>query len=468
MRPVALLALLLLSPVLAGCIGDEDTVPSVTPPRPLDTLIELDHDHDDASLHRFTWNVATVGYHTGFGPDEEATGGFTELAVHLPLVYLCRGAPNPGVVVIDVSEPAAPTFVSSFRMPRCDDIEVSTDGRWVFASAQRNQASELGEPSDGPANLPRGTWVLDASDPANLVLESFYPMPYNGPHTVEYHQYPDGREIVIHSLYDLYGTTYPASGVPVAIPLEGSNPLSQRIEIAAFGALPDGSMGLSLLSTYQDTEGALDQGTAEGSVRPHDATVSTNPLDGKTYLLVAYWDGGVHIVDLDDPENPALVSRFQDFAPSAYANVHLVRAFPELLDGKWVLVAEPELPSAEDEAGQITFLDASDPANPTKLGYWAIPGDVRILEPFLFSPHNFDLDADGRIYLAHQHGGVWVIDIGVLGTPAEPVTSAVHWTVAPDGELPGGPRTWGVFLRDGLLYASDSVTGLHIFEYRGP
>ncbi len=470
MRSAWLLATLLTLPVLTGCIGDANEDPAIDPsavltppPIPLDRVIEQGHDHADPSLHDFAWNVDRVGYHPGYADDEEPAGGFTELAVQLPYVYLCRGGGVPGVSVVDVSDPGEPSFVSHFQMPRCDDIEVSHDGSWVFASAQRNSPSELTMESDGPANLPRGTWVLDASDPSELTFESFYPMPYNGPHTIQYHRYDDGTEIVLHQLYDLFSRLDPTGQAPIPAP-DGAVPVTQRIEVTQLTETATGETGLEAISVYSDTQRAV--ADAPGSVIPHDATVYTNPIDGHTYMLVAYWDAGVQIVQLDDPTEPQLVGTFEDFAPSALANIHQVRAFPELIDGKWVLVAEPEIVTA-DESGQITFIDASDPANPTKLGYWTLPGNVTIPEPFLFSPHNFDLDADGRVYLAHQHAGIWVIDVAGQGSFDEPASLGAILPQAPDGAA-GSPSTWGVFLEDGLLYASDGPSGLHVLSYTGP
>ncbi|MDX1612108.1 MAG: hypothetical protein R3185_07045, partial [Candidatus Thermoplasmatota archaeon] len=423
MRGTLLITLLLLLPALAGCIGaseDDPTAPtnaSLTPPRALSSVVAQAHDHAGTEEHTFSWNLDPVGFQSGY-EDGEIAGGFTELAVHLPYVYLCRGGSEPGVVVVDVSEPETPRFVSHFAMPRCDDIETSQDGAWVFASAQRNRAQEAARDSDGPASLPRGTWVLDASDPRQLVFESFYPMPYNGPHTISTYRYEDGREVVFHMLYDLYARLEPTGQAPVPAP-DGSVPVSQRIEVTELTQGPEGTTRLEQVAVYQDLEQATMR--PEATIIPHDAIVHEHPETGTPYLLVAYWDAGVQVVDVSDPSDPVLVSEFQDFAPSALANIHQVRAFPNLLDGRWIVVAEPEIVTAE-ESGQLTFIDATDPTQLVKLGHWTLPGEVTIPEPFLFSPHNFDLDEAGRIYLAHQHAGLWVISVHGTGTPSEPAT----------------------------------------------
>jgi hypothetical protein len=199
----------------------------------------------------------------------------------------------------------------------------------------------------------------------------------------------------------------------------------------------------------------------------HDAIVAENPIDGNRYLLVAYWDLGVHIVDFENPENPERVSTFDAFEPTDYANIHRVDAFTNPIDGKWVLVAEPEIALA-DESGQLTFIDATDPENPEQVGHWTLPGDVRITEPYQFSPHNFRLTDDGRVFVGHFHAGVWGISVDGPGTLAEPETIAAFEPTAPGGQAPAGPMTWGVELDGDTVYAMDTRTGLHALTYTGP
>lgn len=476
MRPLPL-ALLLVTAALAGCVGNDTSTDDgadpagFTTPANVTTAIEQDHDHGDASLHDLAYNIEQVGHHVGYedpedAPDEPAgfSEGFTNLAVHRPYAYLCRGGEAPGVVVIDVSDPAEPAFAAHVAMPQCNDIETSEDGRWVFAGTQRNTPQDVLAASEmGPASPPRGTYVIDASDPTQPTVESFFPMPYNGPHTITTYTTEDERLLVLQQSYDLYSTMDPTGEVPAAPP--GAAPGTHRVVVTELTQAPDGTHQLERIGAYSAT-GATPQNPDE-QVIVHDAVPATNPITNTTYLLVAYWDLGVHIVDFTDPSNPTLVGTFQDFAPSAFENIHEVRAFPTLIDGKWVLVAEPEIGTA-DESGQLTFIDASDPESPTKLGYWTLPGDVSITEPYLFSPHNFDLDDEGRIYLSHMHAGVWVIDVDDPGTFAEPATVGAIELTDPTGTAPGGPMTWAVEKHGDLLFASDTPTGLHVLEYTGP
>lgn len=473
------IALLMVTAALAGCIGEtdevdpaEDGAEDLTPPQPLETVIQQSHDHEDASLHGFAWNLDRVGYHPGYedvsqAPDEPAgfSEGFRGFAVGDGYAYLCRGGDAPGVVILDVSDPQQPSFVSRFAMPQCNDVEVSEDGRWVFAGTQRNSIMDVAQESQAaPASTPRGTYVIDVQDKSQPAFESFFAQPYNGPHTVTTYTTEDGRRLVLHQSYDLYSTVDPTGQAPIPTP-GGAAPGTHRSTITELVQAPNGTYQLERIGAYSATGQTAQNPDAQVIV--HDAIVAHHPETGQRYLLIAYWDLGVHILDFSDPSDPTLVGTFEDFSPSDFANVHQVRAFPGTVDGKWVLVAEPELATAE-ESGQITFIDATDPANPTKLGYWTLPGNVTIPEPFLFSPHNFWLDDQGRVFLSHQHAGVWVIDVDDPGTLSRPATVGAIELTAPDGTLPGGPMTWGVEVHDGIVYAMDTPTGLHTLEYTGP
>lgn len=477
MRQLLAIALLLTVP-LVGCVGttDDGGDPTgadtfQTPPE-LEAAIEQDHDHDDASLHDLAYNLEQVGYHSGYedpadAPDEVAgfSEGFRGFAVRGDYAYLCRGGEASGVVVVDVSDPNVPEFVSRFAMPQCNDVVVSEDGRWVVAGTQRNTPMDVAKESDpAPASAPRGAYVIDVEDPTDPAFESFHEMPYNGPHTLSTHTTEDGRVLFMLQSYDLYSTVDPTGQVPLPAP-GGAAPGTHRTVITELTEAPDGTRQLERIGTYSDT-GATPQNPDE-QIIVHDAIVATNPLDDTRYLLVAYWDLGVHILNFEDPSNPQLVGTFDDLGPSEFKNTHQVRAFPTLIDGKWVLVAEPEIATAE-ESGQITFIDASDPENPTKLGYWTLPGNVSITEPFLFSPHNFWLDEEGHVFLSHMHAGVWAISVDGPGTLADPATVGAIELTAPNRTAPGGPMTWGVEMHDGKLYAMDTPTGLHVLEYKGP
>ncbi|HWG90526.1 MAG TPA: hypothetical protein VNZ52_06705, partial [Candidatus Thermoplasmatota archaeon] len=328
------------------------------------------------------------------------------------------------------------------------DIEVSEDGNTVFLASQRTVPDALQLLNAPTAHTPRGVYIVDVTDKKNPRMESFFPLPVNGPHTDFYYKMGD-RELLILCTYDLVAN-------PLDSSLLTSNPATQRVLITEIVNGPQGKT-LEILSVYQVRSGP-------GLVFPHDATVQKHPLTNQTLMYVAYWDAGLRIVDISDPTNPVELSSFDDFAPSAFKNSHDAKAFPMLVEGRHVTAVAPELVTAPEDS-QITFVDTTDPANPVKLGYWSLPGDMQTTEPFLFSPHNFDISEDGLLAFAHYHGGVWLLDVSNLTNLAAPPVLGYYQPHMPrEGYTGGIPWVWGAFLRDGKIWASDTGTGLYILE----
>lgn len=461
LAPVPLLAAL----VLAGCLSTSSVNPATLglptlPAVPVAPLpIVQDHAHEDPALHEGAFATSLLATATGYdGPIPSGTG-FGELDLNEGWAYVCRGGPEGGFVVVNVSQPSAPENVGSFLGVGCADIKVNDANDLVFYGTQRNAPAEVAtSASPLPQKLPRGIYLVNVADKANPVLERFVPLPVNGVHTQHYVN-QDGRELLYVQTYDWI----PDGGLGTGVPSVMANPASQRVNIFEVVQGLDGGRDLRLLSVFQAPELAP-VGT---DYFPHDITVQKHPLTGQWLGYIAYWDLGLVIVNLDDPAEPRFVASFADTAPSAVVQLHQARPFPQLIAGRHVTVLEPELQAAE-ETGQLTLVDTTDPANPQRLGYWTLPGDLVIDSGFIFSPHNFNL-ANGRIYLAHNHAGVWVIDAGTEERLLQPQAVGYYQPHVFDRE--DGPecqgRTWSAFYAAGHVFASDSCSGLNILQFEG-
>ncbi|MGQ0535757.1 MAG: LVIVD repeat-containing protein [Methanobacteriota archaeon] len=474
LRPI-LSALSILSVVLAGCIGSsEDPSPSGLPELSgieIGTPVIQSHDHLDASLHVGSANVRLVGYNNGYdGAPIPPHVTYAEFAVKGDYAYLGRVAwtlaPETGdaggFAIIDVSDPTAPKKVGDFAGEGAYDLEVSDDGDWAFLSTQRNQPVAAARADSGPeGKMQRGTTVVDVSDKANPVFESFFPLPTNGPHTATYYDL-DGRHLLVQCTYDLPGSVFGFGPNPPGADLPfGSNPVTQRVLITELVEDAGGRHVLEVLSTFQ-----LPAAPDGNSYQPHDTAIQVHPVTGRLLMYVAYWDHGLVVVDITDPAAPEFVSQFTDTSPSMFVNQHSDKPFPHAIAGRHVTVMEPEIPSGP-ETSQLTYVDTTDPAAPKKLGYWTLPGELVIDEPFVFSPHNFDLDR-GLTWIGHNHAGVWVIDTGSEELLANPRSAGYYFPSMPrDGFEDHIPSVWGVFVKDGLAYAADGGTGLYILEYTG-
>lgn len=423
--------------------------------------------HFDAGLHEGTLNLELVAFHNGVdnsGDPNNIPAGqyYTELAVTENYAYISKqGSGNGeggGFSILDIRDPEKPFLLGSFEGLGGADIEVSHDEQYAFYATQRNTPEELAgrfsQTMDPRAGLPRGIYIVDIDDKTAPALANFVPLPVNGPHTLTYHEHANGDELLIACTYDL--VVNPASGN-----IQGALLLTQRVIVYQFMRGDDGA-AIVPVSQYQIT----DSPPTGKLYFPHDTRVQVHPVSGDTLLYVAYWDKGVRILDFNDPADPTEIGAWTEFAPSSRNNIHLAGPMDELVDGFHVTVTEPEIISA-DETGYFTFLDTTDPANPAKLGYWTLPSEL-IVQGLDFSPHNFDT-FDGKLALAHNHAGFWVVDASDEENLREPKTVAYYMPTIPRDDAPRPqPYVWGVFERDGYLFVSDEPTGLHVLRYTGP
>jgi hypothetical protein len=434
----------------------------------------VDHDHADPALHQDSWAMTLVARASGYpGPIPRGVH-FSEVEVKEGYAYLCRTGgvgsglgPLPqtfgGFLIINVSNPRAPTNEGDLPGVACVDIKANDAGDLVFYGTQRNRPDELLlNQADVEQKQPRGLYLVNVADKAAPFVERFVPIPPNGVHTVHYATV-EGRELVTVQTYD----HLPDAGLGLPGVNTGmQNPATQRIQVFEVVQGQDGMRDLALLGAWNLPEPAP-PGT---NYFPHDTTLQKHPLTGQWLGYVAYWDHGLVVLDFADPANPNLVGRNADTTPSAHVNSHQARPFPGLIAGRHVTVLEPEIESA-DEPGQFTLFDTSDPARPERLGYFRLPGEVIIPGGFLFSPHNFNL-AHGRIYLAHNHGGVWVVDASTEERLRQPVPVGFYQPHLQPGEREAtddcaAPRVWSAFHVAGFVYASDSCSGLNILQFDG-
>ncbi len=507
MRVVLVLSILL----LAGCLRGGDA----PAPDPADVARDVeaaalpylsqshgddstDAAHYDHALHNASMNLERVGYHNGWDDTGSANAipdgvYYTELDLRHGYVYLARGSLNPqpdgeawgGFVIIDVNDPSNPRYMGEFNALLGSDIEVDADGRTAFFSTQRNTIEEMaatgGTSQDPTDSAPRGIHIVDVTDKTEPTAIGFYPFPYNGPHTIEYHQAGD-REFLFTQTYDFWANTIPSpAGSPAggALGALGVNPLTQRVTVLEIVRDPSGNDAgatLNPVAAFQVPATSQDE-----LIFPHDVSVALHPMRGATYLYVSYWDRGVRIVDITDipggtpgqEDLPMLqeVGFFDQFDPSSRDNIHYAKPMDTLVDGRYILVTEPEIITAQ-ETGYITFIDATTPSRPEKpcpTSWWTLPLEAGLHVDLLeFSPHNFDT-FDGKVVLAHNHAGLWVIDASTPETLCEPKSVAFTLDVEPRIDSPRyQPYFWGAIEDNGLIYASDESSGLYVLRYTGP
>lgn len=460
--------------------------------------LRADHDepagHADGRLHTGAHNLRLVGYSNGVDDTGDPAripplGTYNEFAVtsrHTYLVGQSADGSFGGFTILDTSTPARPHVLSRYVALGGADIEVNPEETFAFFATQRNSVEQVAggaQEAGASAGAAGGIHVVDIADKTAPRLDSFLPLPANGPHTLTFHRHANGSDYLVACTYDL--VTDPATGA-----IAGAVPATQRMLVylvepnpLSTQGIPGPKLALVPVAQFQIAE----QAPAGKMYFPHDAAVQVHAAAGKTLLTLAYWDKGVRILDFSAPPAPGSanlpslpeIGSFTGFAPSAFNNMHYAAAFAAPLvawDGAGaikpvhVTVAEPEIISAPDETGQVTFLDTTDPTRPEALGHWTLPAQHPPLgvSDLDFSPHNFDTWG-GKLAIAHNHAGVWVVDVSTPDNLAAPTEVAFYMTAKPRPDSPVlQPQAWGVRHVGGLLYVSDEATGLYILEYTGP
>ena len=121
--------------------------------------------------------------------------------------------------------------------------------------------------------------------------------------------------------------------------------------------------------------------------------------------------GGLGIYDVSRPAQPRLISKWT----TAGKGVHRYS-----FDGRYAYIS----PTAEGYAGNIVMiLDLADPAKPTEVGRWWIPGQWTgggeeyrwhdYVEPRCHHP----LRLGDRLYVSYWHHGLFILDISDMSRP---------------------------------------------------
>lgn len=430
-----------------------------------------------------TFNTQLVAYHNGVDDSGDANvipggGYYTEIALKDDRVYLARGnvagedrGQYGGFVIIDIQDRTRPTFVGAYDSLTGSDIEVNHDASLAFFGTQRNTVEEIqgGFQSSESGGAPRGIHVVDISDPTAPSQVNFVPLPFNGVHTITYHMHENGNEYLLVATYDFSGNTVAsddAPPLPIAVDqLPDPNPITQRVII--YQIQDEGGQAITQVAEYSQREVAPD-----GKLFfPHDTYVEVHPLTGDTLMYVSYWDLGLHVVDITDPNNPVALDTHRDFTPSTRGNIHFARPLDIMPGMRHVTVTEPEIISA-DETGYFWLIDTTDPTDIHKLGpgaYWTLPGDDIVVSNLDYSPHNIDV-RNGIISLAHNKAGVWFVDVSDQENSLDPKTTGYYMSSVPRDNPPRDiPYSWGTrWLDDTHVLVSDEATGLHIIEYTAP
>ncbi len=439
---------MLLVVTLAGCADVPDSNEAVDEVEDVVEWINpviLEHDHGDPTAHDLANNVTLVGHHP-LGSDGPP-GGISEIDVAGDHAYL--GVMGHGFMILDISDPTDPVLVSSVEVTTPDhygpvdvylaDLKVDSSGDWVFV------ATEL---STTP-----GVLIYDARDRSNPVLAGFWPEPglLAGCHMIEYARIAESEYLFCAPLDNAVyvGQILPPVGqtreiVQIARWTPTTQKFLQQQGDVVTGYVNNGdpaSAALHFVSGHQDM------------------THQKDPLTGTDILSVSFWNLGLRFVDVSNPALPMEIGSWAGENSEKWDGVlHTSMMFES--EGRRIAVTIPE--GASPPA--MFILDATDYDHPEILAEWTAVDDFKG-EDGRFSLHNFQI-VDGKVYLAHYHGGLWVLDISTPETQADPYALGTYlpWDRSNGKGCCGG--SWDVVVWQGYMLSANHG-GLYIAHLDG-
>lgn len=384
----------------------------------------------------------------------------------------CPEPPQSGVAVVDARDPASPQLIAKLQNPAgtsAEDVVVYTARYGDYAGRDIAVAGiQYCGGSRYDAGADRGLMLWDVTDPAAPKQIGYLNTGCctRGVHEFEIEHRPD------------LGKTFAYATVPTSRYPDSTTASTYR------DADGDGDFRLIDITNpelpvqvsdwgIQDVGGPF--GPGQGcDADPNYGHGAEPSADGKLVFL-SYWDSGFIALDVTDPATPVYRGR-TIYPANADGDAHS----SSYDDGRKLLFTADEDfckssgPGIETGYGYLRIYDYSNLAAPVQRGTYRTPnslgtgaqgsGDYVIHNPFLVGTD---------VYISWYSDGIRVVDASVPSAPRE-----VAYFVPPAGKNPvkpsqrgilsQTPQVWGVFVADGLVYASDMNTGLWIVRRTGP
>jgi hypothetical protein len=346
--------------------------------------------------------------------------------------------PGLGVRIFDVHDPTAPDPIGSAAVyggttaEHLAAVHFATPaftGSVLFAGIQRCNAG---------GGAPSGLAIWDITDPSNPSELGFLP---TGRGSRGVHEFAVRQRGDHWYAYLAVSNSEITNGSGDLRIVDVTDP-RQPSEIVDWGARRDAGLPVGI--------GAQCAPICRGSVpQAFLHSVALSP-DGRTAYL-SYWDLGVLILDVSEPNAPRVLGRFAE-PQAAEGNTHSVSLAH---DGRLALVADETF---APPWGRLRLVDVQDSANPVQVGTFDTPDSAAGTpgEQYAYTIHNpLTDDRDpNRAYLAWYADGVRLLDISDASRPLE----LANWIP------PRGGMIWNVSFMGDLLLAGDINNGLFILR----
>lgn len=430
----AIVVLVLLAAAVAGCLsgptgstgsGPEpaaptgpDLTPATAPDYDFSQVVEDPHVHSAAEIHSAGHGFEQVAHRSMQAAAEEGVtpGGWIEPDVAGDVAAIASRGGNRAFTLVDVTDPTDPQVLSHVASAGDTwDVRFSDDGAHLFVGLQGGE----GQRRDLPAGLgdaqTRGVLVVDVSDPASPAVESYVPT---------------------SSVHNLYSADV---GNATLVVVNGGG-IYEMV----------GDRGAHTLEKIGQVPGS------------HDVHVAEHPTLGVPVLYTG--EAGLTLYDISDPSEPDKLGSLPDGSDATAW--HEQTPIPHAIDGRAIVVGGDE--TLDGNPVPYWIIDVTDPSNISAIGSWRLPAETVTRGDYVYSPHNVAY-RDGRLALAHNHAGVWLVDVSTGERLREPVTVAAHQPAATTGlgapTVAWAPNVWGAaWTDDGHLLVPDEDTGLFVLE----
>lgn len=359
-------------------------------------------------LEPVTTNVTVVGFSDMDGRLDGQQLQFQTVGDHH---YLYVGHVwSGGVSIIDVTSPSDPQVVAFIPSPNEHTwhIKVQVADNILMAACE----VAFYRPGSDPVQASTGVRFFDVSDPTDpRALSHWTGSDRSTSRGVHRSWWNGGRYAYLSNMIDAPGVRYHwrEGRTRVMTILDVSDPESPRHVIDFWHPVQLGEPPAPL---------------------PDETFGVHFPLVHGNRAYVAYSDGGFGIVDVSDPEDPALVSHVRTFPELTDGQTHTCVPIPDR--GLLVVSEEPLANFGLEGPKNIRLWDISDESNPTEIATLPIP-DPTVKEGCSsyyqkgerFGPHNLHENHQGtmqisdRVYNAYMNAGLRIFDIADPTTPTE-------------------------------------------------
>lgn len=451
-HPVRIVSLvtLLAAATLAGCLSDtenDDTLAVTVAPFVDPMAYDADHDHGDYAQHELSWNMLELGW--GQVVDGAAVA-WGELDILGDMAVVAHAWPTAGVATVDVSDPANPALLDHLDLGYGygADVKWAPDGAHAVLAIQAHSSRGLQAPLPDPLAMTAesGLMLLHIDTDGTITEDHWLPAPTGGSHMVA--TATIAQRDYAFAVHNGYG-----------------------ILVYEIALLDDHR--LLPVTHWRHFDGPLGAVDVTG---PHDMTILHDETLDRPLLYVSDAYKGLVVADVSDPRQPTYLGGWDDPETEWYA--HTAQA-EVLEDGTRLIVVVPEVFSdAEAEVvAPLWVLDGTDLGNIELEATWKNPGDHGA-EQLRYSVHNFQL-VNGMVFLAHYHGGIWVLDVSVDDTneanttitpvgyylphhdPGRPMSGIYHGVY----NMEDAPTVWDVVVKDGVIWATDVNSGLYALAH---